>query len=127
MNAWSYLIIGIVFEVVGTTSLKLSDGFSDTMWSSICIGCFIAAMYSLSLSVKTLDISVVYAIWSGVGITFISLIGVFFFQEQFTVLRFAFILLIVVGVVGLQATTHVNKADVNKADINKTKTSDLES
>ncbi len=102
MNAWTYLVIGIVFEVIGTTSLKLSNGFSDSLWSTVCIGCFIAAMYALSLSVKTLDISMVYAIWSGVGIAIISLIGVFFFHEQLTFIKLFFIGLIIIGVIGLQ-------------------------
>lgn len=102
MNAWTYLAIGIVFEVIGTTSLKLSNGFSNSFWSSVCIACFVAAMYVLSLSVKSLDISTVYAIWSGVGIALISLIGVFFFQEQLTFLKLFFIGLIMIGVIGLQ-------------------------
>jgi small multidrug resistance pump len=102
MNAWTYLIIGIVFEVIGTSCLKLSNGFSHTAWSSLCIACFIGALYALSLSVKTLDLSIVYAIWSGVGITLISIIGVFFFQEQITFYKVFFISLIVIGVSGLQ-------------------------
>ena len=103
MNAWTYLAIGIVFEVIGTTCLKLSNGFTEVTWSSLCIACFVAAMYVLALSVKTLDISVVYAIWSGVGIALISLIGVFFFQEHFTFLKLFFIGLIMLGVIGLQS------------------------
>lgn len=105
MNAWVYLAIGIVFEVIGTSSLKLSNGFTHSVWSSVCVVCFIAALYALSLSVKSLDISVVYAIWSGAGIMIISLIGAFFFQEQFTLSKLVFISLIVIGVVGLQATS----------------------
>ena len=105
MNAWTYLIIGIVFEVIGTTCLKLSDGFSNMSWSILCVVCFISALYALSLSVKTLDISVVYAIWSGVGIALISLIGIFFFQEQLTFYKLTFISFIVIGVIGLQTTT----------------------
>lgn len=102
MNAWTYLAIGIVFEVLGTTCLKLSNGFTQITWSSLCVACFIASLYMLSLSVKTLDISIVYAIWSGVGIALISLIGVFFFQEHFTFLKLFFIGLIMLGVGGLQ-------------------------
>jgi small multidrug resistance pump len=105
MNAWTYLIVGIVLEVIGTTSLKLSNGFSDSTWSTICIACFIGALYVLSVSVKTLDVSVVYAIWSGVGITLISVVGIFFFQEQITVYKMFFISLIAIGVVGLQVTS----------------------
>ena len=105
MNAWTYLIIGIFFEVIGTTCLKLSNGFSEITWSSLCIACFAAAMYVLSLSVKTLDISIVYAIWSGLGIALISLIGVFFFHEPLTLLKLLFIGLIMIGVIGLQAVS----------------------
>lgn len=102
MNPWTFLAIGIVLEVIGTSSLKLSNGFTEGMWSSLCVACFVAALFMLSQSVKTLDIGIVYAIWSGAGITLISLIGLFFFQEQFSALKVFFIGLIVVGVVGLQ-------------------------
>lgn len=102
MNPWTYLFIGIVFEVAGTSCLKFSNGFSDPLWLSLCMACFICALFALSLSVKTLDLSIVYAIWSGVGITMVSVIGVLFFQEQITFYKVLFISLIVIGVSGLQ-------------------------
>lgn len=102
MNAWTYLMLGIVFEVAGTTALKFSNGFTEPWPSSICVACFLVALYCLSLSIKELDISVVYAIWSGVGIAIITLIGVFYFQESMTLSKLFFIALIVAGVVGLQ-------------------------
>ena len=102
MNAWSYLILGIVFEVAGTTALKHSNGFTEVLASSICVSCFLIALYCLSLSVKELDISVVYAIWSGVGISIITIIGVFYFHESMSWLKLVYISMIVIGVVGLQ-------------------------
>lgn len=114
MNAWTYLILGIVFEVSGTTALKFSNGFTEVWASSICVLCFLVALYCLSLSIKELDISVVYAIWSGVGIAIITLIGVFYFQESMTISKLFFIGLIVAGVIGLQSVSSPHKANLSE-------------
>ena len=102
MNAWFYLSLAIISEVVGTTFLKLSDGFTHAFYTVACLVFFVVALYMLSLCVKHLDISIVYAIWSGVGITLISIIGVVFFHEQITFSKLFFIALIITGVIGLQ-------------------------
>lgn len=102
MNAWSYLLLGIFFEVIGTTCLKLSDGFTQPIPSTVCVICFAFAMYALSISVKDIDIGVVYAIWSGVGIALITMIGAFYFDEFLNLKKLLFIGLIIIGVVGLQ-------------------------
>ena len=102
MNAWLYLSIGILFEVMGTSALKLSNGFTVLIPSLFCVVCFTTALYSLSLSIKTIDISIVYAIWSGAGIALISIISIIFFHEKMTVLKLTFLSLIIIGVVGLQ-------------------------
>jgi len=102
MSPWSYLALGIVFEVMGTSALKLSNGFTEPLPSTIVMVGFILALYMLSQSVKTLDIGVVYAIWSGAGVVLIALIGVFFFKEILSPVKIMFIALIVIGVVGLQ-------------------------
>ncbi len=121
MNAWTYLLLGILFEVAGTTALKFSDGFTHTLASSMCVMFFLVALYCLSLSVKELDISVVYAIWSGVGIALISLIGVFYFQESMSLSKLFFIALIVIGVVGLQtiSSTSPAAAQLKESDAHK--------
>lgn len=105
MNAWSYLMLGIFFEVIGTTCLKLSDGFTQPIPSTICVICFAFAMYALSISVKDIDIGVVYAIWSGVGIALITVIGAFYFNEFLNPMKLVFIGLIIIGVVGLQVVS----------------------
>jgi small multidrug resistance pump len=96
-----YLILTILFEVAGTTSLKLSQGFTKLI-PSIGVAVFYAlSFYFLSLTLKKLEIGVIYAIWSGLGTALIVLVGVLWFKEPLTILKTASILLIIAGVVGL--------------------------
>jgi len=106
MNAWVFLILGIIFEVAATSALKLSNGFTQPVPSIFCAFGFILALFFLSQSVKAIDLAVVYAIWSGAGIALITLIAIFYYGENITLAKAFFISLIVVGVVGLQLTTN---------------------
>ncbi len=101
MNGWVYLGIGIVVEVVGTLSMKLSYGFTKLIPSILCVVFFIIALVMVNLSMKTIDMSIVYAIWSGVGIALIALLGFLFLGEVVTPMKLMFIALIVIGVIGL--------------------------
>ena len=105
MSAWTYLAIGIVLEVIGTSCLKFSQGFSHLLPGIAGLVCFLFALICISLSVKTLELGVVYAIWSGCGIAIITLIGIFAFSESVSPQKLLFIGLILIGVVGLQITT----------------------
>tara|TARA_B100000676_G_scaffold284938_1_gene313066 strand:- start:442 stop:696 length:255 start_codon:yes stop_codon:yes gene_type:complete len=79
--------------------MKLSGGFSK-LWPSIFIFIFYATSFvALTVAIKKIDISVAYAIWSGVGI---ALIGILHFKEAATMLKFASIFLIIAGVAGLR-------------------------
>jgi small multidrug resistance pump len=92
----------IVFEVAGSTMMKLSNGFT-VFWPSlavfVCYGC---SLVGLTIVLKYIDLSVAYAIWCGVGIALVAMIGVLYFKEPVTVQRVLSLLLIIVGVVGLQ-------------------------
>ncbi len=101
MNGWTLLMLGILFEVSGTYCLKLSDGFSNVLASIGCFAFFAIAIALITLSAKTLDVSIVYAIWSGVGVVLVTVIGALFFAEQVTLPKLFFISLILVGVLGL--------------------------
>mgnify|MGYP005992230839 FL=1 len=105
MNAWVYLAIGIIFEVIGTSSIKLSNGFTNTAYVVLCFLGFSGALYCIAMAVKTLEISVVYAIWSGAGVALITVIGVVFFAESFTFRKVFYIALIVAGVIGLKMSS----------------------
>ncbi|MCO6450081.1 MAG: multidrug efflux SMR transporter [Caldilineales bacterium] len=99
MVYWFYLLAAIVLEVAGTTSMKLSDGFSKWLPTVSMAVFYIASVGLLTLSLKKIDVGVAYAIWSGIGTALIVTIGVFLFREQFTVVKGIGILLILGGVV----------------------------
>lgn len=99
---WLYLTLAITLEVCGTTCMKLSEGFSK-LTPSIMIFVFYGLSFAIfTLVLKTIDISVAYAIWAGLGVLLITLIGVFWFEESASVVKIISICLIITGVVGLR-------------------------
>jgi small multidrug resistance pump len=96
-----FLLLAILFEVSGTTCMKLSQGFTR-LWPSIGLGVFYATSLAfLTLALKRIDVSVAYAVWSGLGTALIAVIGIAVFREPLTALKISSIVLIVLGVVGL--------------------------
>lgn len=76
-----HLAVAIVAEVIATSALKATDGFSRLIPSIIVVIGYAVAFYFLSLTLRTLAVGVVYAIWSGVGIALICIIGVLLYQQ----------------------------------------------
>ncbi len=72
---WIYLAIAIISEVIATSALKASDGFTRLTPSVIVVVGYVVAFYCLSLTLRSIPVGIVYAIWSGVGIVLISLVG----------------------------------------------------
>ncbi len=98
---WIFLSAAIILEVAGTTSMKLSRGFAE-IWPTVGVLLFYgAAAAALILALKRLELSVTYAIWSGVGTALTALIGIAYFRESFTSLKLASLALIILGVTGL--------------------------
>lgn len=108
MIEWILLLLAIVFEVSGTTSMKLSEGFSQIWWSGAMVVFYIISFAMLTLALKKIDVSVAYAIWSGVGTALIAIIGVYYFKEPLTAIKLASITLIIAGVVGLNLSGGVH-------------------
>ena len=102
MLSWICLAGAITLEIAGTISMKLSHGFTRTLPSVLLFVFYTGSFALMTVAVKKIDVSVSYAIWSGVGTTAIALIGVFWFRESLTVMQIASIVLIVVGVIGLR-------------------------
>lgn len=100
--SWFYLALAIIFETLGTTSLKLSHGFSVLFPSISTIISYALCFLFLSYALKTIDMGVAYAIWGALGILLISTIGMIFLHESVSLLKIASILLIVLGTVGLR-------------------------
>jgi len=99
-----WLMLAIGTEVVATSALKASDGFSRLVPSIVVVAGYAASFYFLSLSLREIPLGVVYAVWSGIGTAAIALIGVLFFQETLGWLGIGGIVLIVLGVVLLNAS-----------------------
>lgn len=76
-----YLLIAIVSEVVATSSLKASEGFTK-LWPSILVVVgYALAFYFLSITVKVMPVGISYAIWSGVGIVLVTIAGIYFYKQ----------------------------------------------
>lgn len=97
-----YLFLAIIFEVAGTTSMKLSEGFTK-LNPSIGIAFFYACSFIfLTYSLKRLEVSFAYAVWAGLGTLLIALIGILYFHEPITAIKMLSLLFIIVGVIGLR-------------------------
>ncbi|MEL7451991.1 MAG: multidrug efflux SMR transporter [Pseudomonadota bacterium] len=105
MSGWIYLGIAILLEIVATTLLKLSDGFENYVWGFSSIACYSLCFFAMAPALKLLPVGTVYAIWSGIGIVAIVGIGAFFFDERLALIQYGYIILILVGAVGLRLTT----------------------
>jgi len=96
--SYLYLSTAIVAEVIGTSALKASEGFTRLGPSLITILGYAAAFYFLSLTLKTIPVGIAYAIWSGVGIVLISLIGYALFRQTLDLPAIIGMALIIAGV-----------------------------
>jgi len=96
---WLFLFIAIVAEVIGTSALKYSYGFTKILPSAIVIIGYGIAFYFLSLTLKSIPIGISYAIWSGLGIVLISVIGYFVFKQTLDIPAIIGIGLIILGVI----------------------------
>jgi small multidrug resistance pump len=102
MLYWLCLAGAIALEIAGTTSMKLSHGFTRTLPSVLLFVFYALSFVLMTVAVKRIDMSVSYAIWSGVGTAVIALIGVIAFRESLTAVQLGSIVLIIAGVVGLR-------------------------
>ncbi len=82
MTPWILLGLAIAAEVVGTSALKASEGFSKLGPSAIVVVSYGAAFYLLSLTLRTIPVGIAYAVWSGVGVVLIALIGWLVFGQK---------------------------------------------
>ncbi len=109
-QAWGLLAVAIVFEVIGTTCLRLANGFTQWVPSVLMFTCYALAFVCNAFVVKTLDLGITYAVWSGVGTVATAIIGFVMFREPATALKLVCIGLIVVGVLGLHTASRLQAA-----------------
>ena len=95
------LVVAILIEVVATALLPRAEGFTNLGWTVAVVGGYAAPIWLLAIVVRTLPVSIAYAVWSGLGTAVVAMIAYFFLGESMTVLKAASLTMIVVGVVGL--------------------------
>ena len=88
-----------IAEVIATSALKAAEGFTKLVPSLIVIAGYSIAFFFLSLTLKSIPVGIAYAIWSGVGITFISIIGFFIYKQALDLPAIIGISFIVLGVI----------------------------
>lgn len=98
MKNWLFLIIAIMGEVTATSALKLSEGFTRPIPSIIVVAGYAIAFYFLSLTLKAIPIGIAYAIWAGLGVVLVAVVGVFLFDQKLDVAAIVGMGLILSGV-----------------------------
>lgn len=103
---WIYLIAAIGFEIVATSALKATDGFTRAIPTAVTVTCYVAAFFCLSVALRTIPMGIVYAIWSGVGIVAISAIGLVLYRQQLDAAALVGIGLILAGTLVINLFSH---------------------
>ena len=106
MGYW-YLTIAIVAEVLATSALKESQGFSRLVPSLVVAAGYGASFYFLSLVLQTIPIGVAYALWAGLGIVLITVVGAVMFDQKMDLPAVLGIALIISGVVVLRVYSNI--------------------
>ncbi|MCC9072897.1 SMR family transporter [Flavobacterium sp. F-65] len=110
MKNFLFLAVAIVFEIIATSALKKSEEFTKLIPSIITIVGYFGAFYFLSFAIRTIPIGIAYAIWSGVGIVLITIIGAVFFKQIPDLPAIIGLALILIGVIVInvfsQTTAH---------------------
>ncbi len=99
MIAWFLLVGAIVSEVVATTSLKLSDGFSKLVPSIFVVVGYIISFWMIAVAMKTIPLTIAYPIWAGLGTALVVISGLLVFRETLTPAKVIGIIVVVIGII----------------------------
>ena len=102
--AWLWLILGGLFEVGFTTSLRFVDGFRNVPWTLAFLVSVAISMALLEYAARTIPMGTAYAVWGGIGAVGTVLVGILWFGEPSSLLRIMLILIIVAAIAGLRLT-----------------------
>jgi len=117
MNGYLFLTLSIISEVFATTMLKLSDGFT-VLGPSVAVALgYGISFYSLSLCLKTLPLSLAYAIWSGVGTALTVIVGIVIWDDMFNLYSALGIALIIGGVILLNEGNRNDRGADSKVEV----------
>ena len=106
--AWAYLVLAGVMEPMWVIGLKKSEGFKRVGWTAFTAAFLFASMYLLSLAIDlNLPMGTAYAVWTGIGAVGALVAGILLFKERAQLVRVFFIVLIIIGIAGVQLTAGV--------------------
>ena len=105
--SWIYLFIAGLFEIAWAIGLKYTEGFTNLLPSVLTVIGMLLSFYFLSAAVKTIPIGTAYGIWTGIGAVGTAILGIILFDESKDFIRIFFILLIIIGIVGLKIFSRV--------------------
>jgi small multidrug resistance pump len=105
VSPWLLLFAAIVVEVTATSLLNASAGMTRWGYGVAAIGCYSLCFWLLAFAMTRIPMGVAYAIWSGVGIVAIASIGWIVFRQKLSMAQIGFIVLILIGAIGLNVTT----------------------
>ena len=103
--AWIFLVVAGLMEVLWSTSLKLSHGFTQLWYSVLTVAGMVVSFLFLAQAMKTLPLGTAYAMWTGIGDVGAVIVGIVFFREAVTLPRMVFVALLLIGLLGLKATS----------------------
>lgn len=103
--SWIDLILAGVFEVVWSTFMKLSNGFSKLNFSIYTILGMIVSFYFLAKAIKQLPMSLAYPIWTGIGAVGSIIVGVVLFKDHIAPITWIFVVLLIIGIIGIKITS----------------------
>ena len=103
MYSWALLVAAILTEVTATVALKMSDGFSRLIPSSIVVGGYLLSFWFLAMILsRGMNLGIVYAAWSAIGVALIVMIDIFWFDQRLTSIQTAGLFAVVLGVTALE-------------------------
>ena len=100
--SWLLILVAGLFEIVFSVLMKQSDGFTRPVPSGIAITAALVSIWVMTIGLRTLPLRVAYAVWAGIGTLGTAIAGVVLYAEPVTPLKATFMLLVIVGIVGLQ-------------------------
>ena len=102
---WIFLVIAGGLEVFWSTCMKYSNGFTEIKFTILTVPGMILSFLFLSQATKTLPLGTAYAVWTGIGALGAVIVGIVLFKEPVTAARIFFVSLLLIGIVGLKATS----------------------
>jgi quaternary ammonium compound-resistance protein SugE len=104
MSAWLVLFVAGLFEAMWAVGLAYTDGFTEPVPSALTLDAMAVSVCLLAKAVQELAVGTAHAVWTGIGAVSTAILGICLFDESASALRAGFILLVVVGIAGLQVT-----------------------